>query len=267
MSLRNLFWASLAVPILLGGFASPSFGAQSVNNMYRASNGEIIALEVRVNTTGTMAFAVFAKPISDDMPRGSWSYCLAPYSSGQFTCTETTPEGGQVIGQEYRAPTKFTAGRKITVNVNTLTMATSTENLTLAPIELVSGGLNAEILANMPATGIYVPRVKTDDAPTFGSYLSGTGAFLTSQKNHASVLYLTYASDGAPIWYLMTGPVVASANIVTLSGDFNLAGDEASIGTATLQSRNNGGHRFDAPGVISTPTNEHWVSPLRSETF
>lgn len=265
-SFRNILYGALLALAAVGpGMAAP------VNNMWRVSTGEIIAIEVRVNTTGTMTFATFLQPISATNPRGSWTFCNTAYANSSFTCTEIVPRGGQVIGGEYRAPDTSQTGRTITVNMATLRMRVGDEPeasaATISPIELVSGGLTAEILANMPATGIYVPRIKLDDFPNFTPVQSGTGTFLTSQSNYASVAYLTYASDGAPIWYSMSGPVVVSANVVTLTGDFALAGGETILGRATFQSRNNGGHRLDPPGVFSNPDYEHWVTPLRSSTF
>lgn len=258
-----LFGAALALST-----AGPGNAAQSITGLWSVSDGTTVAVEARVNTSGTTAFATFLNPISTANPRGSWSFCQVTVSVNTFTCTETVARGGQIIGGTYRAPTSFTPGRSIIMHFGTRTMEYGGNSYTITPIELVAGGTDAEILANMPATGIYVPRIKTESSGVFmGPFLSGTGVFLASQSDRVSVTYLTYHADGSPIWFSMSGAVTAFSNVVTLSGDFKLAGTGTSLGTAWFQSRNNGGHRLDPPGVFSQPDNEHWVSPLRSDSF
>lgn len=264
--LPRLAAAAAVVLAALATAGPPAKAAQSLDGLYAVSDGSLLAVASQVNTTGTRVFAAFLQPISTTKPRGSWSTCEADYASAAFTCTETFVFGGQVIGEAYKAPTSTSPGRHITVDFSLNRMLTSTADLTFSAVELTPGGLTAQTVANTPATGFFVPRIKTDDFPTFGPELLGTGCFLTSQSNMVSLIYLTYHADGSPIWFRMTGAVVAFANIVTLSADFMLAGTTAA-GTGWFQSRHNGGHRFDPPGVASMPDYEHWVTRFRSATF
>lgn len=263
--LRKLLSVPIAILLALST-AGPAKAASTLDGLYSISDGSFMTIASRVNTTGTRLFIGFLQPISAGSPKGSWSTCETDYVSAKFSCIETFVYGGQVIGGPYKAPTRTAPGRKIDVDFTVNTFKTSTADLTLSAVELVAGGLTAPTLANTPATGMFVPRIKIDDAPTFGSELLGTGVFLTSQSNMVSLIYLTYHDDGSPIWFRMTGAVVASANVVTLSADFKLAGTTAA-GTGWFQSRHNGGHRFDPPGVTSEPDEEHWVTVFRSSTF